>query len=198
MDRLRHRPGDERQLQECDTACIATRHSTSKTIGLLPRYRAHGTKNLRVAGRGRQLNRSLFALLLSVLIISGCAGRSAYEAPDGEDTGTSAMEQAITPASRSLLQSSRDQSASGNYVQAAASLERAIRIEPMQPLLWLELGRVRLLEGDYEQAEQLGRKARTLSAGDPTAETQSKLLIADALRAQGRSHDAYLLLAPDD
>jgi tetratricopeptide (TPR) repeat protein len=136
-------------------------------------------------------------LLLLALVISGCAGRPAYEATPGE-AGTSAMEQAITPASRSLLQTSRDQSASGNYVQAAASLERAIRIDSAQPLLWLELGRVRLLEGDYSQAEQLGRKARTLSAGNATAEAQSVQLIADALRGQGRYHDAYLVLSPDD
>lgn len=138
-------------------------------------------------------------MLLLALVISGCAGRPAYEATPGKDeAGTSAMEQAITPASRSLLQTSRDQSGSGNYVQAAASLERAIRIDSTQPLLWLELGRVRLLEGDYSQAEQLGRKARTLSAGNATAEAQSVQLIADALRGQGRYHDAYLVLSPDD
>ncbi len=138
-------------------------------------------------------------MLLLALVISGCAGRPAYEAAPGKDeAGTSAMEQAITPASRSLLQTSRDQSASGNYVQAAASLERAIRIEPAQPLLWLELGRVRLLEGNYQQAEQLGRKARTLSVGNERAEAQSVQLIADALRGQGRSYDAYLLLSPDN
>jgi tetratricopeptide (TPR) repeat protein len=133
------------------------------------------------------------------MVIGGCAGRSAYEVTPGEsEAGTSAMEQAITPASRSLLQTSRDQSASGNYIQAAAALERAIRIEPAQPLLWLELGRVRLLEGDYNQAEQLGRKARTLSVGNAMAEAQSVQLIADALRGQGRYHDAYLVLSPDD
>ena len=141
----------------------------------------------------------VLTLLLLAMVIGGCAGPRAYEA-DSADTeaGSSALEQDITPASRSLLQTSHDQSAAGNYVQAAAFLERAIRIDPAQPLLWLELGRVRLLEGNYQQAEQLGRKARTLSVGNPTAETQSVQLIADALRGQGRNYDAYLLLSPDN
>ena len=138
-------------------------------------------------------------MLVLGLVIGGCASTRAIEsdAVDGEG-GSSALERGITPASASLLQSSRDQRGSGNYVQAAASLERAIRIEPNQPLLWLELGRVRLLEGDFSQAEQLGRKARTLSVGNPTAEAESVKLIAEALRAQGRYTDAYLVLSPDD
>jgi Tfp pilus assembly protein PilF len=154
-----------------------------------------------MAGRRYQLDRieTLCSVLLCALILSGCASRSAYEGAPGDDAaGTAAMEQAITPASRSLLQTSRNQSVSGNYVQAAASLERAIRIDPAQPLLWLELGRVRLLEGDNVQAEQLGRKARTLSTNNPTAEAQSVQLIADALREQGRFSDALLMLSPDD
>jgi len=154
-----------------------------------------------VVRRRYQLSRCgpAFMMLVLGLIIGGCASTRAIESDtaDGEG-GSSALERGITPASASLLQSSRDQRGSGNYVQAAASLERAIRIEPNQPLLWLELGRVRLLEGDFSQAEQLGRKARTLSAGNPAAEAECVKLIAEALRAQGRYTDAYIVLSPDD
>jgi tetratricopeptide (TPR) repeat protein len=139
-------------------------------------------------------------LIISLLLaLGGCAGTPAREVDSvDQGTGSQSLEKSIAPASASLLQSSRDQRGAGNYAQASASLERALRIEPEQPLLWLELGRVRLLEGDYDQAEQLGRKARTLSAGNLAAEDESEKLISDALRAQGRYHDAYLNEAPND
>ncbi len=92
----------------------------------------------------------------------------------------------LSPAGRSLVLQGRDQRTAGQYDQAAASLERAIRIEPSQPAPWLELGRIRLLEGDFPQAEQLGRKARSLAGRDTWIESQSLQLIAAALRGMRR------------
>ena len=83
-------------------------------------------------------------------------------------------------AARTLLTQSRAHQATGDYAQAAASIERALRIEPRQPLLWLELGTIRLKEGDFAQAESLGRKALSLSAGDATLTAKSEQLIATA------------------
>lgn len=86
----------------------------------------------------------------------------------------------VSPASQALLNESRSHSAAGRYPQAAASIERAIRIEPRQPVLWLELGNIRLKEGDYAQAESLGRKALSLSAGDAALSARAQQLIAAA------------------
>jgi Flp pilus assembly protein TadD len=36
----------------------------------------------------------------------------------------------------------QSQAASGNFPVAAASIERALRIEPSNPLLWIELGTI--------------------------------------------------------
>lgn len=83
----------------------------------------------------------------------------------------------VSPASQTLLNESRSHSAAGRYPQAAASIERAIRIEPRQPVLWLELGNIRLKEGDYIQAESLGRKALSLSAGDAALSARAQQLI---------------------
>ncbi len=83
----------------------------------------------------------------------------------------------VSPASQTLLNESRSHSAAGHYPQAAASIERAIRIEPRQPVLWLELGNIRLKEGDYVQAESLGRKALSLSAGDAALSARAQQLI---------------------
>ena len=77
------------------------------------------------------------------------------------------------------------QAASGDTAQAAATLERAVRIEPDNPLVWIELGRVRLAENNPTQANAMGRKALALATGDPAAQSSAWQLIADALRSRG-------------
>jgi uncharacterized protein HemY len=47
-------------------------------------------------------------------------------------------------------------------------------------VLWLELGNLRLKEGDYAQAESLGRKALSLSAGDAAISARAQQLISTA------------------
>lgn len=86
----------------------------------------------------------------------------------------------VSPASQALLNESRSHSAAGRYPQAVAAIERAIRIEPRQPVLWLELGNIRLKEGDFLQAESLGRKVLSLSAGDAALSARAQQLISAA------------------
>jgi tetratricopeptide (TPR) repeat protein len=83
------------------------------------------------------------------------------------------------------------QSDGGDYAQAAATLERALRIEPDNPLLWTELGRVSLGESNPAQADAMGRKALSLATGDSAAQAGAWRLIADSLRARGRNAEAY-------
>jgi uncharacterized protein HemY len=73
---------------------------------------------------------------------------------------------------------------------ASATLDRALRIEPNNPLLWIELGRLRMAENDAHQAEGCGRKALALASGDRGTQAQAGRLLADALRAQGRNPEA--------
>ncbi len=82
------------------------------------------------------------------------------------------------------------QSGGGDYGPAAATLERALRIEPDNPLLWIELGRVRLGENNAAQADAMARKALALGQGDLRAEASAWHLIADSLRARGRNQEA--------
>lgn len=86
----------------------------------------------------------------------------------------------VSSASQALLTQSRGHQAAGRYEQAAASIERALRIEPRQPVLWLELGNIRLKEGDFAQAESMGRKALSLATGDATLTARAEQLIAAA------------------
>jgi len=73
---------------------------------------------------------------------------------------------------------------------AAATIERALRIEPDNPLLWIELGRVRMGEGNAGQADGMGRKALALATGDAQAQASAWRLIAESLRFRGRNQEA--------
>jgi cytochrome c-type biogenesis protein CcmH/NrfG len=83
--------------------------------------------------------------------------------------------------------------AHGDFNGASSTLDRALRIEPNNPLLWIEQGRERLVESEPRQAEGCGRKALALASGDRAAQKQAGRLLADALRAQQRNQEAQEL-----
>jgi tetratricopeptide (TPR) repeat protein len=94
-------------------------------------------------------------------------------------------------AANALVGQSHQQAGRGDYGQAAATLERALRIEPDNPLLWIELGRVRLEENNATQADAMAKKALILATGDAAAQAAAWRLIADSLRARGRNAEAH-------
>jgi hypothetical protein len=101
-----------------------------------------------------------------------------------------ARENHLSAATHSLVTQARSQVAHGDLPAASSTLDRALRIEPGNPLLWIELGRLRLAEGDAHQAEGCGRKALALASGDRGTQAQAGRLLADALRAQQRNQEA--------
>jgi tetratricopeptide (TPR) repeat protein len=96
----------------------------------------------------------------------------------------------LSPATQSLVTQAHGLLSHGDMDGASSTLDRALRIEPNNPLLWIELGRVRLVESDSHQAESCGRKALALAGGDKAAQAQSGRLLVDALRAQERNQEA--------
>ena len=99
-------------------------------------------------------------------------------------------ERKLSPAAQALMAQAQKQTASGNYSVAAASLERALKIDPNNPQLWVELGKVRKAEGNYPQAENMARKALTMAAGDNKSQSAAWQLIADSYRARGKNEEA--------
>ncbi|WP_153067259.1 tetratricopeptide repeat protein [Steroidobacter cummioxidans] len=99
-------------------------------------------------------------------------------------------EPVLSAASRALVSQAQLQLQSKNYPVAASSIERALRIEPDNPLLWIELGRVRQAEGNYVQAENMGRKAASMSVNAPKANSAAWTLISESLRARGKNTEA--------
>lgn len=96
----------------------------------------------------------------------------------------------LSPASKALVSQAQAQRKKGDLPGAAGSLDRALRIEPSNPLLWIEMGRLRMDQRNYTQAEAMGRKALSMSVGDGRTQSSAWLLIADSLRARGKNTQA--------
>jgi Flp pilus assembly protein TadD len=146
------------------------------------------------------------AIILLALAVSGCRslfeppanpGSAAPNAPQGSAPGTAAPpppaathHYALGSAASALVAQAHARVAAGDYVAATSTLERALRIEPDNPLVWIELGRVQLAAGNPAQADSMGHKAVGLASGDPTAQSAAWRLIADSLRARNRNPEA--------
>lgn len=137
-------------------------------------------------------------LSISLLLISGCA---AVPGPGSLPEATPAPPEATpdeeTPAPREsiaiagLMESARSDAAAGRLPNAAASIERALRIEPRNPRLWQELARVRLRQGEYAQAENLAARSNSWAGGDNALRAANWRLIAEARNARGDTAGAH-------
>jgi hypothetical protein len=96
----------------------------------------------------------------------------------------------LSPASKALVAQAQTQRNKGDLPGATVTLERALRIEPNNPLLWIEMGKLRMAQRNYVQAEGMGRKALAMSVGDDRTQSQAWQLIADSLRALGKNTQA--------
>ena len=96
----------------------------------------------------------------------------------------------LSPASKALVSQAQAQRRKGDLPGATVSLDRALRIEPNNPLLWIEMGRLRMDQQNYPQAENMGRKALAMSVGDNRSQSMAWQLIADSLRARRKNIQA--------
>jgi hypothetical protein len=93
-------------------------------------------------------------------------------------------------AATALVAQAHRQTAGGDTQLAISSIERALRIEPDNPLLWIELGEIHEAAGHFEQAGGIGHKALQLATGDPHAQSASWHLIAESLKSRNRNGEA--------
>lgn len=157
------------------------------------------------------MNRSALTLIaLSSLILSACGTPGGYrsgppapvEQPGGQQPGdaevTPYRPPAVPEGTRAqpnravqvLMRRARDQQATGDLAGAAASLERALRIDAHNALLWNQLAHVREAQRQYGLAGDLAEKSNTLAAYDDTLKRDNWLLIARVRRAVGDSAGA--------
>src|SRR5205807_9125341 len=79
-----------------------------------------------------------------------------------------------------LMDTARADAAAGRLANAAATLERALRIEPRNPRLWHELARVRLRQGDNAQAAQLAARSNSFAGSDSQLRAANQAIIEQA------------------
>ena len=134
-----------------------------------------------------------------LLLFAGCAGVAPPAPPEaqpelpGEATIIEPVPRSAMSENRAviaLLDRAQNDSASGQREAAGASLERALRIEPRNPWLWLELAQVRLAQGQYAQAITLARKSNSFSGHQPRVQAGNWQVIGQARVAQGDSAGA--------
>ena len=95
-----------------------------------------------------------------------------------------------TPAVVALLNSAQQQTRAGRLGNAALFLERALRIEPHNAVIWQQLAQVRLQQGELDQAVALAMKSNLLAGDDAGLKVYNWRIIAQARRKQGDLHGA--------
>jgi Tfp pilus assembly protein PilF len=124
-------------------------------------------------------------LLFLVALLSGCAAQQPAPVETSPPTAPP------PPAAKSenmaiagLMDSARSDASAGRLGSAAATLERALRIEPRNPRLWHELAKVRLRQADFSQAESLAARSNTYAGDDRDLRAANQKIISDARAAR--------------
>ncbi len=104
--------------------------------------------------------------------------------------GENSVTRHLGAATSALVTQAHKQLRDGHSELAEETIERALRIDPDNPVLWVELGEVRMSEGDAAQADGTSRRALVLAEGDRQVQATAWRLIAESLRARGRNQEA--------
>lgn len=118
------------------------------------------------------------------MLASACASLPPPEPPASEN-------QAVV----ALLDDAHRESAAAHPAAAAAALERALRIEPRNPVLWQELARVRLDEGEFAQAESLAARSNAWSGKDRRLRAANWRIISESRSRRGDAAGAQAAAA---
>jgi cytochrome c-type biogenesis protein CcmH/NrfG len=89
-----------------------------------------------------------------------------------------------------LLQQSQRAVGEGNLDEAIAYVERAIRMNPKDPELWLRLAELQLSADHPASAAQVAQKAIALSGSETEVQRKAWLVVADARERQGDAEEA--------
>jgi predicted Zn-dependent protease len=118
------------------------------------------------------------AVLLAVL--AGCATVEAPPPVAEPEAPAPAAPASENVAVAGLMDNARADVAANKLGSAAATLERALRIEPRNPRLWHELAQVRLRQGDYAQAESTAQRSNAWAGADADLRAANQRIIDDA------------------
>ena len=139
------------------------------------------------------MKRLIYLLLVALSACSTAPQRSLPPVVDGTRPGESAPVPEQLPdrvevpppaptggAVVALLDRADGYRQAGDISNEAATIERALRIDPGNAHLWHRLAATRLKQGQPQQAEQLALKSNALSAGDTRLQAGNWRLVAKA------------------
>lgn len=125
-----------------------------------------------------------------LLLLAGCSVSPPQ--PEGFEVEPTAPDQPqIRPAPETskaalaLLSKARAAAQEGDLTVAEAQLERALRIEPQNAVLWHYMAKLRLHQGQLSQAAGLAAKSNSLERGNVQLQADNWRIIAHARYQQG-------------
>ena len=142
----------------------------------------------------------LWRVLLICLLLQACSTSTPRTAPVENRTTAATSPRDIQsstpnaippapapPAIAALLDDAEQAEAGGNPEVAAATLERALKIDANNALLWNRLAGVHLRRGDAQQALMMARKSNTLAAGNHELQLENWFLILAVMTETGNA-----------
>ncbi len=118
------------------------------------------------------------------LVLTSCA--SSVQRPSVEEP----VKYDSQPAVVALLSDAQRENESGDFDKAAASLERALSIDPGDAMAWHRLARLRLRQGAVDEAISLANKSSQLAQDTPALRRANWYLIANAYDQKGNPDKA--------
>jgi Tfp pilus assembly protein PilF len=128
---------------------------------------------------------SLLCFLLLMLLLPGCTIRQPGT-PSPPRQEPAAVSQPVAP----LLANARQALGRHDLAGAEGYLERAIRIEPRNGLLWHELAQTKYLQFEYAQTVQLCLRSNSLLPQNSSLFRENFRLMAEAYRQLGQEDRA--------
>ncbi len=142
-------------------------------------------------------------VLLLVVVLSGACGQKNVRIPPTErvpveDLGTTVKDpvpemriaEGRNSAVRALHRDAELRAKQGKYASASALLERALLIDPYDPVLWNNLADARFKENKLPLAENLALKSNSYAKGDTQLKINNWELIAKARGLRGDADGA--------
>ena len=109
----------------------------------------------------------------------------------GEDPQRTILpDRKTSPAVVKLLNRARDATREGDYSKAEVFLERTVRIEPANPVLWHYLAKLRLHQGRFKDAKGLAAKSNALAGSNSRLKADNWRIIAHAKHQEGDVYGA--------
>ena len=125
-----------------------------------------------------------------LVLVSGCAAVPEGEPPAPVDEPPPPQAGAPKPSENvavaGLMTNARADMEANRLGSAAATIERALRLEPRNPRLWHELARVRLRQAEYAQAESTAARSNSWAGQDTELRAANQRIIEQARSALGR------------